>query len=93
MEEIEWSAEGLARGRKPVFWLGCSGYELFPRGIAVRDEGDGKSDAHDVNRDADEHSMQREGKLMRGGQGNDDPVHEKVNGDAIERAGDPRLID
>jgi hypothetical protein len=50
-------------------------------------EGDGEADTEDVDDDADDHYLEGEGVLCRGGERNDNAVHEEVDGSAVEGAG------
>ena len=53
----------------------------------------GDADAEDVNNHSDKHGLSREGVFCGSGQGNYNPIHEKVDGDSVEDAVQDGMID
>ena len=61
-------------------------------GVFADVEGNGDADAEDVNDHADKHGLYREGVFCGRGQWDYNPIHEKVDGDSVEDAGQHGMI-
>jgi hypothetical protein len=61
-------------------------------GVFADVQGNGDANAENVNDHADEHGLYREGVFCGSGQGNYNPIHEKVDGDSVQDAGQDGMI-
>jgi len=61
-------------------------------GVFADIQRNGDADAEDVNDHADKHGFYREGVFGGSRQGNYNPIHEKVDGDSVQDAGQDCMI-
>ena len=61
-------------------------------GVFADVQGNGDANAENVNDHADEHGLYREGVFCGSGQGNYNPIHEEVDRDSVQDAGQDGMI-